>query len=68
LRGKPAIVLLWSFDVLAARAALETLGRGAEALKRAGVGSIAIAVDPPQDQASLRTLPSGATPVVMATS
>ena len=67
LRGKPAIVLLWSFDVAAARAALETLGRGAEALSRAGVGSIAIAVDPPQDQASLRTLSSGPTPVVMAT-
>ena len=67
LRGRPAIVLLWSFDVAAARAALETLGRGAEALSRAGVGSIAIAVDPPQDQASLRTLSSRATPVVMAT-
>jgi Flp pilus assembly protein TadD/peroxiredoxin len=67
LRGKPAIVLLWSFDVAVARAALETLGRGAEALSRAGVGSIAIAVDPPQDQGSLRTLSSGPTPVVMAT-
>ena len=50
LRGKPAIVLLWSFDVVAARAALETLGRGAQALTRAGVGSIAIAVDPPPDR------------------
>ncbi|HET6960739.1 MAG TPA: FG-GAP-like repeat-containing protein [Vicinamibacterales bacterium] len=67
LRGKPAIVLLWSFEVAAARTALETLGRGAEALSRAGVGSIAIAVDPPQDQASLRTLSSGQTAVVMAT-
>jgi Flp pilus assembly protein TadD/peroxiredoxin len=67
LRGKPAIVLLWSFDVAAARAALETLGRGAEALSRAGVGSIAIAVDPPPDQASRGTLSSGPTPVVMAT-
>ena len=67
LRGKPAIVLLWSFDVAAARAALETLERGAQALTRAGVGSIAIAVDAPPDQASLRTLPSGATPVVIAT-
>src|SRR6185369_9986427 len=67
LRGKPAIVLLWSLDVAAARAALETLGRGAQALTRAGVGSIAIAVDPPPDQASLRRLASGATPVVMAT-
>jgi len=67
LRGKPAIVLLWSFDANAARAALETLGRGAQTLTRAGVGSIAIAVDAPADQASLRTLASGATPVVVAT-
>src|SRR6267143_3240544 len=67
LKGKPAIVLLWSFDVIAARAALETLGRGAQALTRAGVASIAIAVDAPPDHASLRTLPSGATPVVIAT-
>jgi len=67
LRGKPAIVLLWSSGVIAARAALETLGRGAQALTRAGVGSIAIAVDAPPDQAPPRTVPSGATPVVMAT-
>ena len=67
LRGKPAIVLLWSFDVTAGRAALETLGRGAQALTRAGVGSIAIAVDAPSDRASVPTLPSGATPVVVAT-
>ena len=32
-----------------------------------GVGSIAIAVEAPPDQASLRTLSSGATPVVIAT-
>ena len=32
LRGKPAIVLLWSSDVVAARTALETLERGAQAL------------------------------------
>ena len=67
LKGKPAVVLLWSSDDVAARAALEALGRGAEALTRAGVGSIAIAVDTPKDQAALRRLPSGATPVVMAT-
>jgi Tfp pilus assembly protein PilF/peroxiredoxin len=67
LKGKPAIVLLWSFDVIAARAALETLGRGAPELTRAGVGSIAIAVETPPDQASLRSVPSGATPVVIAT-
>jgi Flp pilus assembly protein TadD len=53
LRGRPAIVLLWSPTVTAARAAHETLERGAQALTRAGVGSIAIAVDAPQDQLSL---------------
>jgi Tfp pilus assembly protein PilF/peroxiredoxin len=67
LRGKPAIVLLWSFDVIAARAALATLGRGAQALTRAGVESIAIAVDAPRDQAFLRTRTPSATPVVVAT-
>ena len=67
LRGKPAIVLLWSFGVTASRTALETLERGAQALTRAGVGSIAIAIDAPPDQASLRARPSGATPVVIAT-
>ena len=53
-------MLLWSPDVAAARAALETLGRGAEVLARAGVGSIAIAVDPPQDQRIAADLASGA--------
>jgi Tfp pilus assembly protein PilF len=67
LRGKPAALLLWSSDNVAARAALETLGRGAEALTRAGVGSIAVALDAPTDRAALRRLPSGATPAVVAT-
>jgi Tfp pilus assembly protein PilF len=67
LRGRPSIVLLWSFDVLAARTALETLGRGAQELTRAGVGSIAIAVGARPDRASLPALPSGATPIVIAT-
>ena len=53
LRGRPAIVLLWSPKVSAARAARETLERGAQALTRAGVGSRAIAVDAPLDQVSL---------------
>ena len=53
LKGKPAIVLLWSPKVSAARAALETLERGAQTLTRAGVGSIAIAVDDPADRVSL---------------
>jgi Flp pilus assembly protein TadD/peroxiredoxin len=67
LKGKPAVVLLWSFDVVAARTALETLGRGAQALTQAGVGSIALAIDAPRDQLRLRTLRSGALPVALAT-
>jgi hypothetical protein len=50
LRGTPAIALLWSSDVAGARTALETLERGAGPLLRAGVGSIAIAVDTPPSQ------------------
>src|SRR6185369_9879294 len=67
LRGKPAIALLWSPDVAAARTALETLERGAGPLLRAGVGSIAIAIDTPPNQRTPGNLPSGATPVVSAT-
>jgi Flp pilus assembly protein TadD len=53
LRGRPAIVLLLSPKVAAARAALETLERGAQALTRAGIGSVAIDVEAPADQVSL---------------
>jgi tetratricopeptide (TPR) repeat protein len=45
LKGKPAIVLLWSPKLSAARAALETLERGAQTFTRAGVGSMAVPVD-----------------------
>ena len=55
LRGKPAIVLLWSLDASAARAALETLGRDAPELTRAGVGSIAIAIGDPPAPAAQRS-------------
>jgi Flp pilus assembly protein TadD len=67
LAGKPAIVLLWSFDAPAARAALDALGRGAPALAKAGVGSIAIAIEPPQDRAALRAVASVPVPVAVAT-
>ncbi len=67
LRGRPAIVLLWSPSASAARAALEALGRDAPELTRAGVGSIAIAIGEAPDQAALRRSHSGAMPVVMAT-
>jgi hypothetical protein len=44
---------LWSPTVTAARVALETLERGAQTLTRAGVGSMAIAVDDAPDQVRL---------------
>ena len=53
LKGRPAIVLLWSPKVSISRAALETLERGAQTLTRAGVGSLTIAVDAPADAAGL---------------
>ncbi|HET9266932.1 MAG TPA: tetratricopeptide repeat protein, partial [Vicinamibacterales bacterium] len=54
MRGRPAIVLLWSPKVDAARAARDTLERGAPALTAAGVTTIAIPVDPDRpDQVSL---------------
>jgi len=52
-RGRPAIVLLWSPNVTAARAARETLDRGAQVLARAGVGSVTIAVEAQPNRASL---------------
>jgi Tfp pilus assembly protein PilF/peroxiredoxin len=50
LKGKPAIVLVWSNSVAAARTAFDTLTRGANSLAQAGVGSIAIAVDDPRNK------------------
>ncbi len=64
LKGKPAVVLLWSPGVAAARAALEAIERGAKAVTQAGVGAVAIAIDA---QAAIPSLPSGAIPVVVAT-
>src|SRR5262249_28261038 len=50
LKGKPAALLLWSTDVPAARTAFEAFTRGTPALNQAGVGSIAIPIDAPQNQ------------------
>ncbi len=67
LTGKPAILLVWSPEVTGSRAALDTLQRGAATLTGAGLGSIAVAVDSSGDRVSLGAVPSGATPVVVAT-
>jgi Flp pilus assembly protein TadD len=67
LRGEPAVLLFWTSGVSGSRTALESLARGHEALAQAGVGALAIALDPPADLPGLRTAASGLTlPVVPA--
>ncbi len=68
LRGRPAVLLFWTSAVSGSRDALEALTRGQEALTRAGVGSLAIALDPPADLPKIRAAASGmALPVMPAT-
>jgi len=67
LRGRPAILLFWASAVSGSRSALETLARGRDALARAGIGSLAIALDPPAEPPKLRAAVTGVTlPVVPA--
>ena len=49
LAGKPALLLFWTAADAAGRAAVDALGRGRDALTRAGVTPIAIALDPASD-------------------
>jgi Flp pilus assembly protein TadD/peroxiredoxin len=63
LRGKPAVVLLWSPGVPSAAAALESLQRGEPALSRAGLGAIAIDMDPGRQAATAAA--SGRRPIPM---
>jgi Tfp pilus assembly protein PilF len=68
LRGRPAILLLWSPEAGGSRTAVETLARDAGALAKAGVGALAIALNAPADPArvpSLSATPS--LPVLVAT-
>jgi Tfp pilus assembly protein PilF/peroxiredoxin len=67
LRGRPAVVLLWSAASQESRAALEALARGNDALAKARIGLLAIALDPANDsQQPSVALPVGI-PVVAAT-
>jgi Tfp pilus assembly protein PilF len=54
-------------DAGASRTALETLERGATALGQAGIGAIAMIVEPPADPAAARSFASAAVPIVLAT-
>jgi Tfp pilus assembly protein PilF/peroxiredoxin len=67
LRGQPVVLLFWASSVSASRVALETLSRGRAALAEAGIGLLAIALDPPADLPKLRAALCGVTlPVVPA--
>jgi Tfp pilus assembly protein PilF/peroxiredoxin len=68
LKGRPAVLLFWATEAPPSRAALEALAAGADALAKAGIGAVAIAVDPPEDLPKVRAAASGVTtvPVVVA--
>jgi Flp pilus assembly protein TadD/peroxiredoxin len=59
LAGRPALLLFWTAADPAGRAALEALGRGRDALTRAGVTTIAIALDPAAEIARVRQAAQG---------
>jgi tetratricopeptide (TPR) repeat protein len=67
MRGKPAVLLFWSTAAARSRTALDALARGADALTRAGIGALAIALDPPPDAAGLRAAAAPALPIAPAT-
>jgi Tfp pilus assembly protein PilF/peroxiredoxin len=68
LRGRPAVLLFWSAQASGSQAALLGLARGAAALAQAGVGSLAIALDGPADQAKVQAAARAASalPVALA--
>jgi tetratricopeptide (TPR) repeat protein len=68
LRGRPAALLFWSAQAGESHTALLGLARGAAALAQAGVGSLAISLDAPADQAKVKAAAreAGALPVAVA--
>lgn len=67
LKGRPALILLWSSDSRASRAALAALAGGQQTLAGAGVRSLAIAVDPPARADAVRAAAPGGVGVAHAT-
>jgi peroxiredoxin len=59
LRGRPAVLLFWASAAPESRTALAALDEGMEALGRAGIGALAVAVDPPGDLARVASSASG---------
>jgi Tfp pilus assembly protein PilF/peroxiredoxin len=68
LRGRPAVLLFWSAQAVESRTALLGLARGAAALAQAGVGSLAVSLDAPADQAKVQAAARAASalPVALA--
>jgi Tfp pilus assembly protein PilF/peroxiredoxin len=68
LRGQPTLVLFWTTGSDASRTALRALAGGARTLAGAGVHSLAVALDAPEDLPKVRAAASGITtvPVVPA--
>jgi tetratricopeptide (TPR) repeat protein len=68
LRGKPALLLLWSAAAAPSREALQELARQQAAFTRAGASVLAMALDPAEDAAKVRAAARGPTgfPVVLA--
>jgi len=65
LRGRPALLVFWSPTADRSRAAVDALARGSEVLSQAGIGALAIALDPPDDRARLQE--TDRIPIVAAT-
>ena len=64
-RGRPALLLFWSSEAAASRAALEALARGTDELAKGGVAALALALDPPAGLARVQAAAKGvAVPVV----
>jgi Tfp pilus assembly protein PilF/peroxiredoxin len=68
LRGRPALLLFWSAAAPAAAAALRDLAAARDALEAAGVTVLALALDGPAEEATVRTAAEGVRlPVLVAT-
>jgi Flp pilus assembly protein TadD/peroxiredoxin len=69
LRGRPAVLLFWASVSPESRRALADLEKGGGALAQAGIGALAVALDPPEDLPKVREAASslGTVPVLHAT-
>jgi Flp pilus assembly protein TadD/peroxiredoxin len=67
LRGTPAVLLFWSSEAAGSRAAIGAIASGRDALSKAGIGALAIALDPPADLAKVRAMAPAGVAVLPAT-